>query len=467
FFAPDPCREWWEDLLDRRSRARILATRPDTAWLYDGEPSVLGDWGRAQRDFVAQVAALQERFGVQAHEPFRELEDPDECPGEAMRWGAADPERRLDCLHALRRAVFLRSDEPWQEISGPDESILVHGAHSAVRQAEVLHDVLLDCFERLPALHPSEVAVFCVDVESASSAIEAVFASTDEAKRIPVAFSGSSPSADPLLRAVLELPLLAARGPDMPAVEAWLLNPAVAEVSGLAADDVARLMRHFVAAGARWGLDAADGADKHSWQEAFDRLLIGAAVGADVALVGDLAPVSGLHGSSAGELEPVLVLFEVLRELRALSGARRPVAEWCRRFGALVERLFGDTRRHEAALSRLRQALADLADASLQAGQTPIEAAAFRFALEEALAESAQAATASGAVTICPIGALRGVPFRVVCLFGMDEDAFPRRGARAEADLMLRSPRFGDRNARSDDRGSFLDAVLAARERLA
>ncbi len=470
FFAPDPCREWWEDLLDRRSRARILAARPDTAWLYDGEPSVLGDWGRAQRDFVAQVAGLQERFGVQAYEPFRELEDPDERPLEANGCETdrepIDEVTGADCLTALRRAVFLRSDEPWQAVSGPDDSIVIHGAHSAIRQAEVLHDVLLDGFERLPGLRPSDIAVFCPDIESAASAVEAVFASTDDRRRIPVAISGRSPRADPLLRAALELPMLAARGPDMPAVEAWLLNPAVAEASGLSADDVARLMRSFASAGARWGLDAADGAHKHSWQDAFDRLLIGAAVSAEVALVGDLAPVSGLRGSRAAELEPVLGLFDTLRTLRTLAAARRSMPEWCREFGTLIERLFGATRLHEVALARVREALAGLSDAALQAGDLAIDAVAFRFAFEEALAQSAPAATASGAVTICPIGALRGVPFRVVCLFGMDEASFPRRGARTEADLMLRAPRFGDRNSRIDDRGSFLDAVLAARDRL-
>jgi exonuclease V gamma subunit len=48
----------------------------------------------------------------------------------------------------------------------------------------------------------------------------------------------------------------------------------------------------------------------------------------------------------------------------------------------------------------------------------------------------------------------------------MDEGAFPRQGARDELDLMRRAPRFGDRLARIDDRGTFLDAVLAARDRL-
>lgn len=461
FFAPDPCREWWEDLVDSRQRARVLAERPDQAWLYDGEPAVLGDWGRAQRDFVAQVAALQERFDVQASEPFRELDEPD----------GADPARPPDCLRALRQSVFLRSDAPWERVAEPDDSIVVHAAHSATRQAEVLHDLLLDCFERLPGLHPSEVAVFCADIESAAPAIEAVFSTAAAQRRIPFAISGRPPETEPLLRAARNLLDLAAQGPTLPEVEAWLLNPAVSEVTGLSADDVAALVRVLDAAGARWGLDAADGAVKHDWQDALDRLLIGAAVSDEVPLVGALAPVQGLRGSRAALAEPVLDLLGVLGSLRRLAARERPVAEWCERFGAEVDQIFFATRRHEAALARLREALAALAEAGQQAageaGLVPIDAQAFALALDESLRASAPAATVSGAVSVCPLGALRGVPFRVVCLFGIDEGVFPRSGARSETDLMPRAPRFGDRFPRTDERGIFLDAVLAAQDRLA
>src|SRR5690606_36838739 len=99
----------------------------------------------------------------------------------------------------------------------------------------------------------NEVAVFCADIDSAAPAIEAVFGSVDERRRIPVTVTGRPPETEPLLRAVLDLPSLAARGPDAPAVEAWLLNPAVAEVTGLAADEVVGFMRVLESAGARWG----------------------------------------------------------------------------------------------------------------------------------------------------------------------------------------------------------------------
>lgn len=485
FYVPDPCREWWEDLVDSRQRARVLAMRPDDAWLYDGEPSVLGDWGRAQRDFVAQLAALQERFDVQASEPFRLLDDPDGdlLDGDDAADSGADTDIGLradvgagaapDCLRALRRSVFLRSNSPWDAIAAPDDSIVFHAAHSTTRQAEVLHDHLLDCFERLPQLHPAEIVVFCADIANAAPAIEAVFASVEPARRIPLWISGRPPDSDPLLRAVRELLILAGTGPTLAGVEAWLLNPAVAAATGLGVDEVAALVRTLDAAGARWGLIAEEGALKHNWQDALDRLLIGAAVADDVSLVGELAPVAGWRGSRSALAGPVLKLLEVLAELRQLAAAPGPVALWCERFGAAVDRIFADVPACEASLTRLRAALAGLADSALAAADGDaarvalVDGPAFALALDEVLHDVAPAASAGGAVTVCPIGALRGVPFRVVCLFGFDEGVFPRRAGVSETDLMARAPRFGDRLARIDERGLFLDAVLAAGDRLA
>ncbi|MBP8926870.1 MAG: exodeoxyribonuclease V subunit gamma, partial [Pseudomonadales bacterium] len=59
---------------------------------------------------------------------------------------------------------------------------------------------------------------------------------------------------------------------------------------------------------------------------------------------------------------------------------------------------------------------------------------------------------------------LRSIPFRVVCLLGMNADAFPRNHERAGFDLMGRHRRIGDPARRDDDRYLFLESLIAARE---
>ena len=89
-----------------------------------------------------------------------------------------------------------------------------------------------------------------------------------------------------------------------------------------------------------------------------------------------------------------------------------------------------------------------------------------RSLLEEQLDRARlNAAFLSGGITFCEHVPMRAIPFRVVCLLGMDDESFPRSSARASFDLM-QNPRLGDRNLRDDDRQLFLEALLSARDAL-
>jgi exodeoxyribonuclease V gamma subunit len=70
-----------------------------------------------------------------------------------------------------------------------------------------------------------------------------------------------------------------------------------------------------------------------------------------------------------------------------------------------------------------------------------------------------------GGVTISSMTPLRGVPFRVVVLLGVDQPAFSV-GAPDGDDLTAAAPLLGDRDRRGESRQALLEAVLAARERL-
>ena len=71
-----------------------------------------------------------------------------------------------------------------------------------------------------------------------------------------------------------------------------------------------------------------------------------------------------------------------------------------------------------------------------------------------------------GAVTFAAMTSLRHLPYRFVCVLGLNDGAFPSTQRPVEFDLMARDPRRGDRQRRVDERNVFLDLLLAARERL-
>jgi exodeoxyribonuclease V gamma subunit len=72
----------------------------------------------------------------------------------------------------------------------------------------------------------------------------------------------------------------------------------------------------------------------------------------------------------------------------------------------------------------------------------------------------------SGGVTFCTLQPMRSIPFRVVCLVGLSDGAFPRQDRSPGFDLIRAVARKGDRSLRMDDRYLFLEALISARDEM-
>ncbi|HCB15066.1 MAG TPA: exodeoxyribonuclease V subunit gamma, partial [Gammaproteobacteria bacterium] len=63
----------------------------------------------------------------------------------------------------------------------------------------------------------------------------------------------------------------------------------------------------------------------------------------------------------------------------------------------------------------------------------------------------------------CAMVPMRSIPFAIVCLMGMNDDAYPRPHRPVGFDLMADRFQRGDRSRRQDDRYLFLETLLSAR----
>lgn len=158
---------------------------------------------------------------------------------------------------------------------------------------------------------------------------------------------------------------------------------------------------------------------------------------------------------------------ELLAGLAERLQRARPLADWALDLQGLVDALF-DERESGDTLLLLSQACAALGRQATDAGITrPVELALVRQQLGAAL-ESGSGASGflTGAVTFCTMVPMRSLPFRLVCLLGLDDGALPRRTPAAGFDLIAKRPRRGDRARRLDDRYLFLETLLSARDGL-
>ncbi|WP_268630756.1 exodeoxyribonuclease V subunit gamma, partial [Escherichia coli] len=72
----------------------------------------------------------------------------------------------------------------------------------------------------------------------------------------------------------------------------------------------------------------------------------------------------------------------------------------------------------------------------------------------------------AGQTNFCTLMPMRSIPFKVVCLLGMNDGVYPRTLPPLGFDLMAQQVKRGDRSRRDDDRYLFLEAILSAQQRL-
>ena len=476
FYLPTPTREYWGDL--RSLGARLRAGEDPFADDARDNP-LLRDWGAAGKDFMALLG------GYEVVHPSGDIAayvDPESGTAKTLAEGGL----RDSLLHRIQADLFHRrgeaSGEARSEVDAGDPSLQFHACHTRLRELQVLHDrlrALLEDNRFDPPLQPREIAVLAPDIDPYAPYLDAVFG--DPADAIPYALADASPLQDePLAEVFLRLLALPVSRFGLEDILDLLASPPLAEAAQLDAQDFERLRGWLRDAGARWGLDAAhreangaprDGA--YTWQFALDRLLLGHASGDDED-IGGIAPWSELEGGSLAALDRLLRLLRELARCERQFGAAMSPAQWreslLRMLGALLPTP-PSTPSGQRALERLRALIDDFAKQAEKAGfDAPFAPEAVRAHFAAALSEAdTRAPLLTGGVSFARMVPMRLLPFRAICLLGMNDGDFPRRDPAAglsklTADIASGKRRPGDRSTRDDDRYLFLQLFAAAQD---
>lgn len=466
-FALNPTREAWGDIRDLREQARHETPLSPDDWYLDLGNPLLASLGKQGRDFFDSLFALVA-----------------DCEG--VETGLYPDDQDLEehtLLHALQNDVLRLRTRPPEErfvLAEHDRSLAVQVAHSALREVEILHDQLLARFQADPALTPDQVVVLTPDIEAYAPFIEAVFAARKGIPAIPYSLADRGLRTElPLIESFLQLLALPDSRFSAEELLTWLHQPAMAHRAGIEADDLP-LLRHWLQeAGIRWGRDAAHRArlglpaeTAFSWQQGLDRLLLGFAAPPQLAiaqapLLGNHWPLDALEGARGQLLGRLVAFVEQLGRLADQLAQPRPLADWADTLQGLLDTLF-DEREAGDTLVYLSQACGALREqAHISQLDRPIPLELVRQQLTHAL-ESSSGTTGflTGMVTFCTMVPMRSLPFKLICLLGLNDGAFPRRTPAAGFDLIARHPRRGDRTRRLDDRYLLLEALLSARQAL-
>lgn len=498
----NPCQHYWADIIEhkdllraeryRQRRKQGMPARLDVLGDGDGEAGLhlhaqplLAAWGKQGRDYLRLLDEhddSQQYEGLFAADALRiDLFEPFvNSQGQARLLNQLqDDIRELRPLHETREA--------WPAVdTRHDDSIVFHAAHSPQREVEILHDQLLAAFSADPELKPRDVIVMVPDIDHYAPHVQAVFGQyqrgqleRDDPRYIPFTLSDQGNRHRlPLLIALEKL----LRLPELRLSVSDLLDlidvPALRARFGIAEDDLPTLRRWIEGAGIRWGLNASqrgsldlpEGMEQNTWAFGLRRLLLGYTVGeAASGPWQGIEPFDDIGGLEAQLAGPLAALLETLE--RQWHALREPtdVSGWAQRLRDLLEASFqADDAQDSLMLAQLELALQAWQESAEEAGLTrelPLSVVREHW-LSQIDEHNLMQRFMAGAVNFATLMPMRAIPFKRVCLLGMNDGDYPRSHPPMDFDLMNGDYRPGDRSRREDDRYLFLEALLSARDQL-
>ncbi|MGE3542117.1 MAG: exodeoxyribonuclease V subunit gamma [Candidatus Tectimicrobiota bacterium] len=456
-FFLQPCREPWQDGRAEQENVQRKSRSDTTGLSKVTKNRLLASMGTLGRDFLGLVQVYQPQTTAQFLEPGDDT-----------------------LLHSLQSDILHGRDRgtatwPRTPLSPHDRSIQVHVCHSRMREVEVLYDQLVGLCERLPDLSPADILVMTPDIDAYAPLIEAVFTPHDRNRVLPFSLADRNPRLEsPLITGFFALLELASSRYAVNQLCTLLELPAVQYRFGLAAGDLPLVQRWLRETAVRWGIDeegrAALGLPairEHTWQAGLDRLLLGYALPGDHRqCFADLLPYEAVEGTEAQILGCLHTFAAATFRLATTLREARPAAAWVSTLTALLDQFFQPDETEELDIQAIRSALQHLQQTVTQASfeaslSLDVIAACLRRSLDVAVWSTR---FLTGGVTCGAMVPMRSIPFKVICLLGMDSGTFPRQHRSLSFDRMAEEARPGDRSQREDDRSLFLESLLSARD---
>ncbi|WP_206060475.1 exodeoxyribonuclease V subunit gamma [Nitrincola alkalilacustris] len=478
----NPCQHYWGDIVEDRHLFKQAFARHTSKWsgeltdddLHLHAHPLLASWGKQGRDYIRLLDEHDQRH---QYEPLFQGNQLSIDLFEEPSTTSLLAQLQSDILN-LRNPTEIKSlgrtPDPQQ-----DRSLSFHITHSAQREVEILQDHLLTAFAAQPDLRPRDVLVMVPDINLYAPHIRAVFAQIDQTdpRFIPFTLSDQGQRQQAPLLIALEMLLNLPRSRFSVSELLDLLEvPAVRETFSIREEDKPLLHRWVEGANIRWGLharqreqfDLPPGSEQNTWQFGLKRMLLGYAVGQGDAwqAIEPYAEIGGLDAALAGSL---VRLLNALEEYWQRLQEQMTPQDWVACLRQLCQRFFSATdSRDELLLTRIELSLQNwLEECEAADFDQPLPLGIVREVLLGQIDQSDLSQRfMAGAVNFATLMPMRAIPFRHICLLGMNESDYPRQVPAVDFDLMRHDYRPGDRSRREDDRYLFMEALLSARDQL-
>ncbi|MDU0111797.1 exodeoxyribonuclease V subunit gamma [Psychrosphaera aquimarina] len=496
----NPCSQYWGDILSDKTIARLDSKQKQIAelnvnhkedYFVTGNP-LLASWGKVGRDYLDVLTNANINITDVFIEPIAELDSFSSL--EKIQNDILNLQYRGEQTPLTPKQI--NSDHGKVLLTNDDDSILVHNCHSRIRELEVLKDQLLGWFEQDPTLLPKDILVMVPDVNQYAPFIESIFKSESSAitsgnnsshnQTIPFTISDRGGlEENPLLNTFIDLLLLPSSRFTVSELLDHLEVPAVMSTFNLSLSDINLLKQWIEQSQIKWAIDAKHKAkwqlpeiDLNTWVYGLKRMVLGVSLGEE-GLWNNILAYEKIEGLNQAILGKLLNYFSFLAELEQILNGDKTIEQWCELLEQFVTHLFtlGENEQQTEyqnkidviTIQKIRNSIAQLhvyLDERDYTGDINYHLIHHFFA--QHLSESGVAQRfLAGRMNFCTLMPMRSVPFKVICILGLNDGDYPRHVDPISFDLVgLNSTRKGDRSRKLDERYLFLEAISSAREKL-
>ncbi|MGP1928482.1 MAG: exodeoxyribonuclease V subunit gamma [Arsenophonus sp. NC-WZS1-MAG3] len=482
----NPCRYYWgnvqsytyltrlEQLKLKNYQDQLEITRfkgessPNTLFNKQGKQflanPLLASWGKLGRDNLYFLSQLKESNKIAA---FIDLSR--DCLLHQVQQDILDLEDHSQL--GLTKASYNNSFSK-RKLNKQDKSLTFHSCHSLQREVEVLQDYLLRLFEEDPNLRPKDIIVMVTDIDSYAPYIQAVFSYMSPERRLPFSISDrKAKKVHPILRAFISLLDLPQSRFTTEQVLALLEVPSLARRFSIYENELLLLRRWINESGICWGLDDENlsmlelpATGQNTWAFGLNRMLLGYVMDSQVGIWNKILPYdecTGLYAKLAGQLA---AFIDSLADWRNKLNQERKLLEWLPLCQCLLDAFFKTDEKIQPIFVFILQQWQKTIEAGIvEKYEELVPISLIRDELATCFDnKKISQRFLTGEINFCILMPMRSIPFKVVCLLGMNDRIYPCSIPPLWFDLMIEQPQLGDRKCRDDDCYLFLEALNSA-----
>jgi exodeoxyribonuclease V gamma subunit len=362
-------------------------------------------------------------------------------------------------------------------IEDSHRSLQIHACHSPIRELEVLQDSLLAFFDTDPHLLPNEIAVMTPDIEKYTPYIRTVFDHpSDKSHYIPYTIADiSQPELNNKISDFLSILDLEQKRFSASHVLSILESENIRISLNLTQDDISAIHIWINDTNVKWGIDheyreslSLPPTNENTWKSSLDRLLLGYAISEESDYIFDsIVPYSSFDDSLSETFEKFYLFLKRLFGISQTLKGKKTLSQWSDFLFEIINSFFSTGDSSIFSVDKIRKSVSDLREyENIASFSDKIHFPPVRSYLESSLkTKNYGKGFLCGGVTFCNILPMRSIPFKIICLIGLNDGSFPRKDSSVSFNLISMNQRIGDRSLRKEDRYCFLESLLCARKK--